>query len=178
MKKFFTFIYNTFIQIIHVTRRCGIQDGNSEHLHVSCFIISTKLVVSEDGKKIKRQHPFTEADLEELQSRIVIAENIPEDHCYQLMKLFSVIGNVKTIRTCQPQPNNGGSSSAKADSMHISNMLHAFVEYETAELAEKAVSELNWGKMEEWPESEVLPQEFVKTCTLTSEKGELGGRAH
>ncbi|CAM8956667.1 unnamed protein product [Rhodiola kirilowii] len=111
---------------------------------------STKLVVSEDGKKIKRQHPFTEADLEELQSRIVIAENLPEDHCYQnLMKLFSAIGSVKTIRTCQPQPNNGGSSSAsrsaKADSMHISNKLHAFVEYETAELAEKAVSELNNG---------------------------------
>ncbi|GJZ76688.1 la-related protein 6B [Tanacetum coccineum] len=110
---------------------------------------SGKLVVSEDGKKVKRQHPLTEADMEELQSRIIVAENLPEDHCHQnLMKIFSAVGSVKTIRTCQPQASNGGASSAsrgasKADAMHFSNKLHAFVEYETIELAEKAALELN-----------------------------------
>ncbi|XP_024982633.1 la-related protein 6B isoform X1 [Cynara cardunculus var. scolymus] len=109
---------------------------------------SAKLVVSEDGKKVKRQHPLTESDMEELQSRIIVAENLPEDHCHQnLMKVFSTVGSVKTIRTCQPQTSNGGTSSssraAKADGMLFSNKLHAFVEYESIELAEKAVLELN-----------------------------------
>ncbi|KAH0641837.1 hypothetical protein KY290_033456 [Solanum tuberosum] len=109
---------------------------------------STKLVVSEDGMKVKRKIPLTETDLEELQSRIVIAENLPEDHCHQnLMKIFSAVGSVKMIRTCLPQSSNGGASSgsrtAKSDSTLHSNKLHTFVEYETAELAERAVVELN-----------------------------------
>ncbi|XP_030492105.2 la-related protein 6B isoform X1 [Cannabis sativa] len=110
---------------------------------------SSKLVVSEDGKKVRRIHPLTELDMEELQSRIIVAENLPEDHCHQnLMKVFSSVGSVKTIRTCQPQTSNGGGSSAasrsaKSDNMLFSNKLHAFVEYESVELAEKAVSELN-----------------------------------
>ncbi|XP_055820072.1 la-related protein 6B [Solanum dulcamara] len=110
--------------------------------------ISTKLVVSEDGMKVKRKIPLTETDLEELQSRIVIAENLPEDHCHQnLMKIFSAVGSVKMIRTCLPQSSNGGASSGsrttKSDSMLHSNKLHTFVEYETVELAERAVVELN-----------------------------------
>ncbi|XAR71504.1 hypothetical protein NMG60_11028811 [Bertholletia excelsa] len=109
---------------------------------------STKLVVSDDGKKVRRQHPLTELDMEELQSRIVVAENLPPDHCHQnLMRLFSAVGSVKTIRSCQPQTSNGGASSAsrsgKVDHMLFSNKLHAFVEYESVELAEKAVAELN-----------------------------------
>ncbi|KAE8704130.1 Chloroplast outer envelope protein 37 isoform 1 [Hibiscus syriacus] len=109
---------------------------------------SSKLVVSEDGKKVRRLLPLTESDMEELQSRIIVAENLPEDHCHQnLMKIFSAVGSVKTIRTCQPQPSGGGlspaSRSAKSDGMHFSNKLHAFVEYESVELAEKAVVELN-----------------------------------
>ncbi|KAK6914436.1 hypothetical protein RJ641_021757 [Dillenia turbinata] len=94
--------------------------------------------VSVDGKKVKRQHPLTGSDMEELQSRIVVAENLPEDHCHQNL--------MKTIRTCQPQTSNCGPSasrSAKADGLLYSNKLHAFVEYESVELAEKAVAELN-----------------------------------
>ncbi|KAL4561253.1 hypothetical protein LXL04_033416 [Taraxacum kok-saghyz] len=121
---------------------------NSNAQLASILRNSTKLVVSEDGKKVKRQHPLTESDMEELQSRIIVAENLPEDHCHQnLMKIFSVVGSVKTIRTCQPQTTNGGPSSAsrgaKADGMHFTNKLHAFVEYESIDLAEKAVMELN-----------------------------------
>ncbi|KAK1379434.1 RNA-binding protein [Heracleum sosnowskyi] len=110
---------------------------------------STKLVVSEDGKKVRRLLPLTDSDMEELQSRIVIAENLPEDHCHQnLMKIFSAVGSVKSIRTCQPQPSNGGSSSgsraAKADGIsYYSSKLHAFVEYESVEIAERAVTELS-----------------------------------
>ncbi|KAF5733953.1 RNA-binding protein putative isoform 2 [Tripterygium wilfordii] len=121
---------------------------NSNSQLAAVLRTSPKLVVSEDGKKVRRQHLLTESDMEELQSRIVVAENLPEDHCHQnLMKIFSSIGSVKTIRTCQPQASSGGtfsaSRSAKADGMHCSNKLHAFVEYESVELAEKAVAELN-----------------------------------
>ncbi|KAK3035399.1 hypothetical protein RJ639_032927 [Escallonia herrerae] len=114
---------------------------------------STKIVVSEDGKKVKREVPLTESDMDELQSRIVVAENLPEDHCHQnLMKIFLAVGSVKSIRTCIPQTSNGGASSAsrtsKTDGMLLNNKLHAFVEYESVELAEKAVAELteegNW----------------------------------
>ncbi|KAK4387872.1 La-related protein 6B [Sesamum angolense] len=114
---------------------------------------SNKLLVSEDGKKVKRQHPLTESDMEELQSRIVIAENLPEDHSHQnLMKIFSSVGSVKSIRTCPPQNSNTGASYAskagKGDGLHFSGKFHAFVEYESAEVAERAVAELkddgNW----------------------------------
>ncbi|KAF5765610.1 putative RNA-binding domain superfamily [Helianthus annuus] len=63
------------------------------------------------------------------------------------MKIFSDVRSLKTIRTYQPQASNGGATSAsraaKADGMLFSNKLHAFVEYETIESAEKAASELN-----------------------------------
>ncbi|XP_052727076.1 la-related protein 6B isoform X1 [Vigna angularis] len=56
-------------------------------------------------------------------------------------------GSVKTIHTCPPQTSNSGASSAlrlgKVDGLPLSNKLHAFVEYESIELAERAVAELN-----------------------------------
>ncbi|CAL9245718.1 unnamed protein product [Arabidopsis halleri] len=106
---------------------------------------SSKLVVSEDGKRVRRLYPITESALEELQSRIVVAENPPEDHCYQnLMKIFSAVGSVKHIRTSQPQNSGSGPpSAARSAKTDFSNKVHAFVEYERVELAEKAVAELN-----------------------------------
>ncbi|XP_051118386.1 la-related protein 6B [Andrographis paniculata] len=108
---------------------------------------SNKLLVSEDGKKVKRQHPLTESEMEELQSRIIVAENLPEDHSHQnLMKIFSSVGSVKSIRTCPPQNSNAGSSSSSKsgkDGLHSSGKFHAFVEYESVEAAEKAVADLN-----------------------------------
>lgn len=94
-------------------------------------------VVSNDGKKVRRKHPFTEKDKEELhvrngcflyyqdmstfinlssslelnvylmwstflvfQSRIVVAENLPEDHSHQnLERIFSVVGRLDLL-TC------------------------------------------------------------------------------
>ncbi|XP_042415629.1 la-related protein 6B-like [Zingiber officinale] len=108
---------------------------------------SSKLVVSDDGKRVRRQQLFTESDLEMLQSRIVVAENLPEDHCYQnLMKIFSSVGCVKTIRTCYPPSANGTAPANNKSTrleMLFGNRLHAFVEYESIEDAEKAVAELN-----------------------------------
>ncbi|XP_034685932.1 la-related protein 6B [Vitis riparia] len=141
---------------------------------------STKLVVSEDGKKVRRLHPLTESDMEELQSRIVVAENLPEDHCHQnLMKIFSAVGSVKTIRTCQPQTSNGGASSAsrssKTDNMLFSNKLHAFVEYESIELAEKAVVELNdEGNWRSGLRVRLMHRRVAKSAQARSRKGHEG----
>lgn len=102
---------------------------------------SSKLVVSEDGKKVRRKFPFTEKDKEELQSRTVVVENLPEDHSHQnIEKIFSVVGSVKTIRICHPQEPN--SSRPKGDFV-MTNKIHALVEYEFTDMAEKAVERLN-----------------------------------
>ncbi|KAF5448706.1 hypothetical protein F2P56_029212 [Juglans regia] len=102
---------------------------------------SSRLVVSDDGKKVRRKDPFTEKEKEELQARIVVAENLPEDHSHQnLEKILGVVGSVKSIRICHPQEPN--SSRSKGDFL-VSNKLHALVEYESTEIAEKAVEKLN-----------------------------------
>lgn len=102
---------------------------------------SSKLVLSDDAKKVRRKHPFTEKEREEVQSRTVVVENLPEDHSHQnLEKNFNVVGSVKNIRICHPQEPN--SSRSKSD-FFICNKLHALVEYESSEIAEKAVEKLN-----------------------------------
>ncbi|XP_020400638.1 la-related protein 6B isoform X2 [Zea mays] len=127
---------------------------------------SSKLVVSDDGKRVKRQQPFTESDLQELQSRIVVAENLPGDPSYQnLKKIFSAVGSLISIRTCYPQTPNGTgpatNRSSKLD-MLFANKLHAFVEYETPEDAAKAILELNDEK--NWRNG--LRVRLLNTCTF------------
>ncbi|KAH9695715.1 hypothetical protein WN943_024504 [Citrus x changshan-huyou] len=114
--------------------------GNN-HLLAQALRSSSKLIVSNDGKKVRRKHPFTDKEREELQSCTVVAENLPEDHSHQnLEKIFGVVGSVKTIRICHPPETN--SSRAKSD-FFVSNKLHALVEYESTDIAEKAVEKLN-----------------------------------
>ncbi|XP_048228532.1 la-related protein 6B isoform X3 [Ricinus communis] len=113
------------ISVVASFKKVKAAINSNSHL-ASILRNSAKLVVSEDGKKVRRQNPLTELDVEELQSRIVVAENLPEDHCHQnLMKIFSAVGSVKTIRTCPPQTSGGGASSAsrsaKGEGMHFSN---------------------------------------------------------
>ncbi|KAK7319830.1 hypothetical protein RJT34_04558 [Clitoria ternatea] len=111
------------------------------HLLTQAIRSSSKLVLSADGKKVKRKLPFTDKEKEDLQSRTVVAENLPEDHSHQnLQKIFTTVGSVKTIRICHPQEPN--SSRPKSDFI-VSNKLHALVEYETSDIAEKAVEKLN-----------------------------------
>ncbi|XP_010248222.1 PREDICTED: la-related protein 6C-like [Nelumbo nucifera] len=114
---------------------------SNNHLLVQALRGSSKLVVSDDGKRIRRKHLFTEREKEELQCRTVAVENLPEDYSHQnLEKIFGVVGSVKTIRVCHPQESN--TSRSKGDVL-ISNKLHALVEYETVDQAEKAVEKLN-----------------------------------
>ncbi|KAK6916485.1 La-type HTH domain [Dillenia turbinata] len=113
----------------------------NNHLLAQALRSSSELIMSNDGKKVKRKHLFTERDKEELQYRIVVAENLPDDHSHQnLEKIFGVVGRVKTIRIRHPQESN---ASRNKSEFFFSNKLHALVEYETVEIAEKAVDKLN-----------------------------------
>ncbi|KAE8735946.1 La-related protein 6C [Hibiscus syriacus] len=115
---------------------------------------SLKLVVSDDGKKVRRKHLFTEKEREQVQSRTVVVENLPEDHSHlNLDKIFNVVGSVKNIRICHPQEPN---SSRSKNDYFMSNKLHALVEYESTKFADKALmhpaqveklnDERNWRK--------------------------------
>ncbi|KAL1826224.1 hypothetical protein DCAR_0205379 [Daucus carota subsp. sativus] len=128
------------ISFIASTKKIKSLVSNSHSL-AQALRSSSKLVVSSDGKKVKRKHPFTEKDKEDLQSRTIVVENLPEDHSHQnLEKIFNVVGSVKTIRICHPPDVN---SPRPKGNIIISNKLHALVEYETPELAERAVDKLN-----------------------------------
>ncbi|XAR72873.1 hypothetical protein NMG60_11019656 [Bertholletia excelsa] len=131
-----------FIPLSVVASTKKIKSLVSNHYMVAQALrFSSNLVVSDDNKKVKRRRPFTDKDREELQSRTVVAENLPDDHSHHnLEKIFGVVGSVKTIRICHPQEPN--SSRPKGDCV-ISNKLHALVEYEAPEIAEKAVEKLN-----------------------------------
>ncbi|KAG6777775.1 hypothetical protein POTOM_017606 [Populus tomentosa] len=110
-------------------------------LLVQALKSSSKLVLAEDGKKVKRKLPFTDNHREELQSRVVVVENLPDDHSHQnVQKIFSVIGSAKTIRICHPQESN---SSRAKNGFFVTNKLHALVELESRAIAEKAVEKLN-----------------------------------
>ncbi|CAN1307307.1 La-related protein 6C [Linum perenne] len=128
------------ISVIASTKKMKSLTSN-HHLITQALKSSSKLVVNEDGRKVKRKIPFTEKDREELQSRTVVVENLPDDHSHQnLEKIFGVVGSVKTIRICHPQESN--SSRSKSD-FFMSNKLHALVEFEAPDVAEKAVEKLN-----------------------------------
>ncbi|PON49188.1 Lupus La protein [Parasponia andersonii] len=128
------------MSVIASTKKIKSLTSNN-HVIAQALRSSSKLAVSDDGKKVKRKQPFTEKEREELQSRTVVAENLPEDHSHQnLEKIFRVAGSVKTVRVCHPQESN--SSRSKGD-FFVSNKLHALVEYETTETAERAVEKLN-----------------------------------
>ncbi|GAA0156617.1 hypothetical protein Leryth_004331 [Lithospermum erythrorhizon] len=128
------------ITIVASTKKLkSLVNGNHTML-AQALRASTKLDVSSDSKKVKRKKPFTDKEKEELQSRTVVAENLPDDHSHQnIEKIFNVAGTVKTIRICHPQEAN---SRNKVDHV-ISTKLHALVEFENVESAEKAVEKLN-----------------------------------
>ncbi|KAI0504997.1 hypothetical protein KFK09_015954 [Dendrobium nobile] len=116
--------------------------GVNNQMLVKALRTSSQLVVSEDGKKVRRKKLFTEKAKEEQMSRMVIVENLSEDSSRQhIEKLFSIVGSVKNIRICHPKEHNSICPS-KIDVI-ISNKLHAFVEFETTVQAAKAVEKLN-----------------------------------
>ncbi|KAK7245682.1 hypothetical protein RIF29_40531 [Crotalaria pallida] len=102
---------------------------------------SSLLVVSGDGKRVKRFNP--QIQLRDHKLCTVVAENLPEDHSKEnINRIFSEAGNVKRISIHNPRPASESGKHIKQE-WFISSKLHALVEYETVEAAEKAVAILN-----------------------------------
>lgn len=101
---------------------------------------STFLVVSSDGKKVKRLHPLPST---QALFRTVLVENLPEDHSVEnLERIFVEVGKVKSICVHDPSAVEEPKKHGKSEKLH-STKLHALIEYETVEATEKAVAALN-----------------------------------
>ncbi|XP_048323577.1 la-related protein 6A [Ziziphus jujuba] len=115
-----------------------------DHLLIAAALReSSLLVVSSDGKKVKRLHPLPHTDIRDPKLCTVLVENLPEDHSVEnIKKIFGEAGNIKNVSIRDPHAPEESSKSNKAEK-HVSSKLHALVEYETVEAAEKAVATLN-----------------------------------
>lgn len=104
---------------------------------------SSQLVVSSDGKKVKRLHPLPSSETKDPKSCTVVVENLPEDRSIEnIRKICCQVGSIKSITIHDPLAAEDAEQSNKADKP-ISGRMHALVEYETMEAAEKAVATLN-----------------------------------
>ncbi|OIV95775.1 hypothetical protein TanjilG_20225 [Lupinus angustifolius] len=102
---------------------------------------SSLLAVSGDCKRVKRLNPQIQFRDNKLYT--VLVENLPEDHSKEnIHRIFNEAGNIKRITIHDPRPTAEAAKHIKQEKF-ISNKLHALVEYETIEAAEKAVAMLN-----------------------------------
>ncbi|CAO2842201.1 unnamed protein product [Amaranthus hypochondriacus] len=104
---------------------------------------SSQLVVSSDGKKVKRLHPLPINVGTDPKLRTVVLENLPDDNSLEnIQKICARVGSVKNVSIHDPHGavNLGKSSKTKKV---VSSKVYALVEYETLEAAEKAVATLN-----------------------------------
>ncbi|KAL9224873.1 hypothetical protein vseg_000864 [Gypsophila vaccaria] len=98
---------------------------------------SSLLVVSSDGKKVKRLHPLPSSETNCPKSCAIVVENLPDDHSTEnIQRIFGQVGSVKSISIHDPQV-NGDTNGIKTEKL-LSGKLHALIEYETEEAAEKA----------------------------------------
>ncbi|XVF25484.1 hypothetical protein REPUB_Repub13aG0216300 [Reevesia pubescens] len=104
---------------------------------------SSLLVVSSDGKKVKRHNPLLFVEVKDSKLCTVLVENLPEDHSVEnIQRIFGQVGHIKNISVRDPHAVEESKKGGRADIL-ISSKLHALVEYETVEAAEKAVTTLN-----------------------------------
>ncbi|XP_008225473.1 PREDICTED: la-related protein 6A [Prunus mume] len=108
---------------------------------------SSLLVVSSNGKKLKRLHPLPLPENRDAKCTVLV-ENLPEDHSVEnLKRIFGEAGNIKDVCILDPHAIEASTKGGKAEKL-ISNKLHALVEYDTVEAADKAVTTLN--NEEDW----------------------------
>ncbi|KAH1048393.1 hypothetical protein J1N35_039177 [Gossypium stocksii] len=104
---------------------------------------SSLLVVSSDGKMVKRRNSLPSIEVRDPKLFTVLVENLPEDHSMEnIRRIFGEVGNIKNISLCDPHAVEE-SKKSRVDIL-VSSKLHALVEYETVEAAEKAVATLNY----------------------------------
>ncbi|MBA0869866.1 hypothetical protein Goshw_004467 [Gossypium schwendimanii] len=101
---------------------------------------SSLLVVSSDGKMVKRRNSLPSIEVRDPKLFTVLVENLPEDYSVEnIRRIFGEVGNIKNISLRDPHAVEESKKSVRVDLL-VSSKLHALVEYETAEAAEKAVS--------------------------------------
>ncbi|XWS18625.1 hypothetical protein CRYUN_Cryun32bG0061000 [Craigia yunnanensis] len=104
---------------------------------------SSLLVVSSDGKKVKRHNPLPFIEVRDPKLFTVLVENLPEDHSVEnIRSIFGEVGCIKNISVRDPHAVEESKKGVRTGIL-ISSKLHALVEYETVEAAEKAVTTLN-----------------------------------
>lgn len=104
---------------------------------------SSLLVVSSSGKKVKRVHPFQTSEVRDPQLCTVLVENLPEDHSVEnLRRIFGELGKVNHISIRDPHSTKEAKKGTHAEKL-LNSKLHALVEYDNTEAAEKAVKALN-----------------------------------
>ncbi|CAO2194729.1 unnamed protein product [Urochloa humidicola] len=109
---------------------------------------SSKLVVSPDGKRVRRLHPLPQNELKDSKKSTVLVENLPPDFSMEsIQEKFGRVGKVVNITINDPELAKEP-STAKKPGFVLSSKVHALVEYEAVEAAEKAVTTLsdesNW----------------------------------
>nr|GME07763.1 la-related protein 6A [Ipomoea batatas] len=112
-------------------------------LIVTALKDSSLLVVSSDEKRVKRLNPLPYIEARDPQLCTVLVENLPEDHSVEnLRQLFGSAGRIKHISIREPHAERDPKKCTIAEKL-LSGKLHALVEFDTVESAEKAVATLN-----------------------------------
>ncbi|XP_042429798.1 la-related protein 6A-like [Zingiber officinale] len=103
---------------------------------------SSQLVVSEDGRKVKRLQPSS-VEIADTKLRTVIVENLPDD-CSEanIRRIFGKLGKIVKVTVHNPHLMEKLTSQSKSRII-LSSKIHSFVEYGTVEAAESAVNSLN-----------------------------------
>ncbi|KAJ1285451.1 hypothetical protein BS78_03G280500 [Paspalum vaginatum] len=109
---------------------------------------SSKLVVSSDGKKVRRLHPLPHNEWKDSERSTVLVENLPPDFSMEsIWEKFGTVGKIVSITINDPELMKEP-SAAKKPVFILSSKVHALVEYEAVEAADKAVTNLsdesNW----------------------------------
>lgn len=126
---------------------------------------SEALVVNDEGTHVRRANPLPTFDLEDVQSRTIVAENFSKNmggggggggdgpSIEAVQKLFAAAGKVLMVRVRHPgsQSPAGATAPSGLDLIVTPNSsVHALVEFSTAGEASKAVQLLNNDKAGAW----------------------------
>ena len=109
---------------------------------------STLLIVDDARAKLRRAQPLPDFDLEDVQSRTVVAENFGADAptIDGVRERFAPAGEVLMVRVRHPGMQTPAGTTAKSglDLVHVaSGAVHALVEFATRDAAARSVEMLN-----------------------------------
>ncbi|CAO2171501.1 unnamed protein product [Urochloa humidicola] len=115
---------------------------------VAALRTSSKLVVSPDGKRVRRLHPLPQNELKDSKKSTVLVENLPPDFSMEsIQEKFGRVGKVVNVTINDPELVKESLTAKKLDFV-LSTKVHALIDYEAVEAAEKAVATLsdesNW----------------------------------